>query len=464
MGASAKGAAKEPVAKSATKSPTKARAPKPRYNAPVFAAIVIDAATGQVLSELNPDTQGYPASLTKMMTLYMLFDALNRGDVRHDTPMAVSAKAAAAAPSKLGLRRKSTITVEQAIMALITRSANDVAIVAAEHLGGTEQNFAAKMTARAQALGMQKTTFKNASGLPDPQQFSTARDMAVLAGRLIKDFPDHYPRFSRMEFVYKGQTIRTHNRLLEFYEGADGIKTGYTAASGYNLVGSATRNGYRVIGVVFGATSSARRDRQLATLMDQGFAVLSGMPQTAIASRGLNSDEIGTQIARAQGIDAATEEGDRDAPFVPVNRVGAPIETTNLAPLGDTPAARALAALGPQPGAALPAKQPSRRAGAPVPAMRPELGATSGIQIGAFSARAQAETQSLAAAAKLKSTFAQATAVVIPVKINGRTVYRARVMGLEAVSLIRACGLLPASTRGRGCQAVAPEPGRIATR
>lgn len=458
MGASAKSTAKAPVAKSVGKTSVKAKAARPRYNAPVFATIVVDAATGQVLSETNADTRSYPASLTKMMTLYLLFEALDQGRVRADTAMPVSARAAAAAPSKLGLRRKSTITVENAVQALITKSANDVAVVTAEYLGGSEDRFAEQMTARAHALGMTKTTFKNASGLPNPQQFSSARDMAMLANHLISDYPAYYGQFSRMEFVYKGQNIRTHNRLLEFYEGADGIKTGYTAASGYNLVGSATRNGYRVIGVMFGATSASSRDRRLAGMMDQGFAALSGQPETAIAGRGTTtSDQIGAQIALAQGVEAATEEGDRDEPFTPVTRSGTPIETTSLAPLPENPSTNSMAALSLQ----------TRAGTSPrttVPASRPELDGMSGIQIGAFSARSRAETQATSAVVKLKATFAGAAAVVIPVKIKGRMVYRARVMGLDDKDLLHACALIPAHVKAGGCQAIRPEAGCIASR
>ncbi len=458
MGATAKSNGKAPAAKSVGKAPVRAKAAKPRYNAPVFATIVVDAATGQVLSEANADTRGYPASLTKMMTLYLLFEALERGVVRADTAMPVSARAAAAAPSKLGLRRKSTITVENAVQALITKSANDVAVVTAEYLGGTEDRFAEQMTARAHALGMAKTTFKNASGLPNPQQFSSARDMAVLANHLISDFPAYYGQFSRMDFVYKGQNIRTHNRLLEFYEGADGIKTGYTAASGYNLVGSATRNGYRVIGVMFGATSASSRDRRLAGLMDQGFAALSGQPEIAIAGRGTyTSDQIGTQIAQAQGVAGVSEEGDRDEPFTPVTRSGAPIETTSLAPLPENSSTNTMAALSPQ-----------MRAGtaprATVPASRPDLDGTSGIQIGAFSARARAENQATSAVVKLKATFASAAALVIPVRVKGRMVFRARVMGLDDKDLLRACALIPAHVKAGGCQAIRPEAKRVASR
>ena len=435
---------------------------KSKYNAPVYSAIVLDAATGQVLSEINPDTRSYPASLTKMMTLYLLFEALEKRQTHMDSAIPVSARAAAAAPSKLNLTPKQTITVEQAIQALITKSANDVAIAVGEYLGGTEDAFAGKMTAKAHALGMKQTTFQNASGLPNPEQFSSARDMATLGSHLIKDFPQYYGNFARMEFDFKGQTIRTHNHLLEFYEGADGIKTGYTAASGFNLVASATRNGYRVIGVMFGGVSASSRDQRLAALMDQGFAVLSGQPETAIASR--DSDRIATQIALSTqpATEDESEQGDRDEPYQPATHAdhGA-IETTALAPL-PAPVARApqkLAALSPSKAP----KAPSMEAPAPATTAKSNDVAAAGIQIGAYAKQTAAEAQATTAAVKLKPTYAGATARVIPVTVKGKTMYRARVVGLPDKELMRACGMLAAQAKA-GCQAVAPEAGRVAAR
>ena len=427
------------------KGPAVAKAPK--YNTPIYSAIVVDAATGNVLSEVNADTKGYPASLTKMMTLYMLFDALEHGQVTNDTVMPVSARAMNAAPSKLNLTRKSRLTVEQAIGALITKSANDVAVVTAEFLGGTEDAFGEKMTARARTLGMTQTTFINASGLPNPGQISSARDMSILANHLIKDFPQYYSQFGRMEYVYQGQTIRTHNRLLEFYEGADGIKTGYTAASGFNLVGSATRNGYRVIGVIFGGATANARDRKLAELMDQGFTVLSGgqpaEPLIAGNTTDRNADRIGTQIALAQPTPGPIEQGDADSSFTPVTRSASRIETTSLAPL---PAPTRMAALSPAPSATKTAT-----------ASTDEYAATAGVQIGAYADRDKAQAQADAAAAKVKATFSGATAVVMAVKNGNKTIYRARVMGLADDDLMQACSLIPAKIKAGACQAIRPE-------
>lgn len=247
-----------------------------------YAAIVIDATTGEVLHEANADALKYPASLTKMMTLYMLFDAIERGEFGMKSQFVASKHAAQQPATNLALRKGSTITVEQAIKAIVVRSANDVAAVVAEALGGTESKFAQMMTARAHALGMANTTFRNASGLPDKGQKSTARDMATLALALMRDFPQYYQYFSTTKFVYNGKTYKTHNRLMQSYDGADGLKTGYIRASGFNLATSAVRDGRRLVAIVLGGKTAASRDAHMADLLDRGFArnrsasVLSG--------------------------------------------------------------------------------------------------------------------------------------------------------------------------------------------
>ncbi len=223
------------------------------------------------------DEQRFPASLTKMMTLYMLFEALRDRRVRLNQFVPVSAHAASMAPTKLGLVPGGRITVEQAILGLVTKSANDAAAALAELLGGDEDRFADMMTLRARALGMTHTHFQNASGLPDWNQVTSARDMAILGRRLIQDFPSYYHYFSTPYFAYGGRVIRTHQRLLKTYPGADGLKTGYTDASGFNVVTSAVRGGVRLIGVVMGASSGSERDVHMAYLLDQGFDQL-GVP------------------------------------------------------------------------------------------------------------------------------------------------------------------------------------------
>ena len=239
------------------------------------AAIVIDFDSKEVLFEVNADTRNYPASLTKMMTLYILFDYLDRGNLQKDTLLPVSTTAASRSPSKLYLEPGSFIKVEDAVMALIIKSANDVATVVAENISGTEKKFAKLMTNYARDLGMKNTTFKNASGLPNRAQLTTARDMSTLSYALIKNFSEEYKLFSRPKFTYAGKTYKTHNKLMLSYEGADGIKTGYIKASGFQLAFSAVRENKRLIGVIFGGDTGSKRDKSLKIIMDKEFGELN---------------------------------------------------------------------------------------------------------------------------------------------------------------------------------------------
>ncbi|MFZ2099516.1 MAG: D-alanyl-D-alanine carboxypeptidase, partial [Oricola sp.] len=234
---------------------------------PKYAAIVIDANTGKTLHESSPDSTRYPASLTKMMTLYMLFEAMEQGKVTKSTRIVFSRHAASMAPTKLGVPAGKSITAETAILALVTKSANDVAAAVAEHLGGTESKFAQMMTTKARALGMSRTTFRNASGLPDPRQTTTARDMATLGIALQEHFPDEFGYFRTPSFKYGRAQFRNHNRLLGRVKGVDGIKTGYTRASGFNLVSSVHSNGRSIVAVVMGGKTGASRDAQMQQLL-----------------------------------------------------------------------------------------------------------------------------------------------------------------------------------------------------
>lgn len=236
-----------------------------------YAAIVMDARTNEVLLEEQADETRFPASLTKMMTLYMLFDAIERGDVSLETRLTASRNASRQPPSRLGLRRNDTITVNQAIQALVVQSANDVATMVAERLGGSEARFAAAMTARARELGMSNTRFANASGLPDNRHRTTARDIAVLSQALWRDFPAYYHYFQTPSFAWRRGSARSHNRLIGQVEGVDGIKTGYTRASGFNLATMAERSGQRVIVVVLGGETAAARDAQVAYLVEGAY-------------------------------------------------------------------------------------------------------------------------------------------------------------------------------------------------
>ena len=238
------------------------------------AAIVIDFDTKEVLFEVNANTKNYPASLTKIMTLYILFDQIDKGLLTDETKLKVSKIASSRSPSKLYLEAGSYIKVEDAIMALIIKSANDVATVVAENISGTEKEFAKLMTKYARNLGMANTTFKNASGLPNRAQLTTARDISILSHALISNFPEEYKLFSKQKFSYNGKTYKTHNKLMLSYEGADGIKTGYIRASGFQLAFSAVRNNKRLVGVIFGGDTGKQRDRSLKIIMDKEFAEL----------------------------------------------------------------------------------------------------------------------------------------------------------------------------------------------
>ncbi len=234
---------------------------------PKYAGIVVDAKTGNVLYGENADSLRYPASLTKMMTLYLVFEALESGRITLDTRVPVSARAAAEPPSKLGLRPGGSFTVEQGILALVTRSANDASTALGEMLGGSEARFAQMMTAKARALGMTRTTYRNANGLPNTAQMTTARDQARLGIALRQHFPQYYGFFSTRSFKYGKQVIGNHNRLVGNVRGVDGIKTGYTRAAGFNLVTSAQLEGQSVVGVVLGGTSGGARDAQMRKLI-----------------------------------------------------------------------------------------------------------------------------------------------------------------------------------------------------
>jgi D-alanyl-D-alanine carboxypeptidase len=237
-----------------------------------YASIVMDTQSGSVLHEANADTPKYPASLVKMMTLYLTFEALTGNRIRLEQGLEISKYAAGMAPSKLGLRVGQQLRAEEAILAIVTKSANDAAVVLAEALGGSELKFAQMMNDKAHELGLTRTTFRNASGLPNRSQVSTARDMATLAGALLRDFPQYYPYFSVTEFRYRDRTYYNHNRLIEKYLGADGIKTGYTRAAGFNLAACVKRGEHRLIAVVLGGETAKSRDQHTIALLNHAFA------------------------------------------------------------------------------------------------------------------------------------------------------------------------------------------------
>lgn len=269
---------------------------------PKYAGIVVDAKTGKVLYEDNADAQRYPASLTKMMTLYLVFEAMESGKIAKNSRITFSKKAASEPPTKMGIGTGNSITVEQAILSLVTKSANDVSTAIAETLGGSEANFAAMMTTKARQLGMSRTVFRNAHGLPNTEQKTTARDMAKLGIALREHFPQYYSYFSTRSFTFGKQRIGNHNRLLGQVKGVDGIKTGYTRASGFNLVSSVQSNGRSIVAVVLGGTTSRARDAHMADLIKRYLPKASTGRDQQLIARGPSVIRPGLQVAAANAV------------------------------------------------------------------------------------------------------------------------------------------------------------------
>ena len=298
-----------------------------------LSTFVMDANSGAVLQQANPDLQRYPASLTKLMTLYLAFDALRQNHISLDQSVPVSSHAASMEPSKLDLVPGSYLTVEQAILGLVTKSANDAACALGELLAqGDEQQFAQMMTQKARLLGMSNTTVRNASGLPDQEQVSTARDFATLTRHLIQDFPEQYHYFSVPAFMFHGREVMNHDPMLQIYPGADGLKTGYTVAGGRNLVTSAVRGNVRLIGVVLGASSNPQRSAVMAGLLDQGFQQ-EGVPVMArpmLRSRRpalmLAADTVGVEQAMPVRRRLVRTRGGRVVVRLVAARATAPVE------------------------------------------------------------------------------------------------------------------------------------------
>jgi D-alanyl-D-alanine carboxypeptidase len=316
---------------------------------PQFSSIIVDGNSGAVLSSNNPDGVRRPASLTKIMTLYLLFERLESGKMKLDTEMEVSEFASEQAPTKLGLRPGQTIRVEDAIKGLVTRSANDASVVIAEAIAGNEADFARLMTRKARALGMSKTTYRNASGLPNDEQLTTARDQATL-GRAIQDrFPRYYRYFSTSVFAYRGQSIRNHNRLLGNVEGVDGIKTGYTRASGFNLVSSMRRGNRHLIGVVLGGRSGGSRDATMRNLLAENLE--KGATKRTVAAITERNPADGTvDVAEAETASRPAETAQSGSALAATEPGPAAMPVTrSIAPAKPSLMAAAAAALPPPP-------------------------------------------------------------------------------------------------------------------
>jgi len=274
-----------------------------------YSALVVDVDSGHVLYEKNAEGIRYPASLTKMMTLYLTFDALKHGDLNLDDKLVVSEKASNQPQTNIGLDRGERLSVNTAIESVVVRSANDSATVLGEALGRTEFNFALMMTQKARELGMKDTVFRNPSGLPDNKQHTTALDMAKLAIALRRDFPEYYPFFKLTSFEYNGVVYPGHNHVMERYPGVDGVKTGFIRASGYNLVTSAERDGHRIVAVIMGGSTISSRDNQMISLLDRSFDQLADKSKSSAADTTIDIKKpdvastvtLDSQVHRAKG-------------------------------------------------------------------------------------------------------------------------------------------------------------------
>lgn len=380
---------------------------------PRHASIVIDVDTAQVLHESHADASRYPASLTKMMTLYMLFEAVEKRKMSLDTSMRVSTHAASMPPTNIRLRSGDVLSVRDAIPALIVRSANDVAAVVAEALGGTEANFGRMMTDKARKLGMHSTIFRNASGLPHSEQRTTARDMAILSTRLMKDFPQYYHYFSTQSFRYKGITYHSHNRMVRNIPGVDGLKTGFIRASGFNVATSAKRGNRRVVGVVMGGQSATSRDQHMAQLLDRSFA------QSVMAKSARNvSNMVDTRSVVAMKASMST----------PLSQpASSQVRTLEPAMMQRPVQAKANVAS-------------QRVAGV-------DSNNKWGIQIGSYHAYKRAQAQAQAA-----TRWVAGEVVVTEVEVSNRKLYRAQLVGLQRNEAHTACQSLV--RQGIGCLVV----------
>ncbi len=421
-----------------------------------YASIVIDAENGEVLRSRSADVRRYPASLTKMMTLYLLFEAIDDGKLSLGSKLKVSKRAAGQSPSKLGLRAGSTIRAEDAIKSLIVKSANDIAVVVAEALGGTEVEFARIMTRKAQELGMSRTTFRNASGLPNRKQRSTARDMAQLARALMRDFPDRYHYFDDQRFSYKGRVHRTPNKLLARYRGMDGIKTGYIRASGFNLVASAERDGRRVIAVVFGGKTPNSRNAHMANLLDLGFTRIAenDAKRGRVRYAGIPRPPAGSGLAApaTRFKPATVMVAEAEPPDLVVGAAAPPAEPIEIPPQAPRQAAEPVEVVsGPLPP---PSKSVAETLAVvesviateppPAPAPAEKVAAATagdgpwGIQLGSYESVTAAQIAMRRASAR--APVLNDAATTLTPRSDGRsTLYRARFLGLHKNDADRAC-------------------------
>ena len=396
-----------------------------------YAAVVMDSRTGEVLYSRNADQRLYPASLTKIMTLYMTFDALQRGKLRLDQKLSVSARAAGQTPTKLGLKRGDRITVRDAMFGLITKSANDAATVLAESMAKSEAAFARAMTEKAKRLAMRRTSFRNASGLPNRRQKSTARDMAILGAALIHDFPQYYHFLSLQKFDYKGRAYKNHNNLLKKYKGADGIKTGYIRASGFNLVASAKRGSNRLVGVVFGGRTAKSRDVHMTSLLDKAFVKIEKIHPTVVP---LPMDRP-MQIALGTPHSEPAEIKVASAAAVPLPTVTKP--TASYSHIRNVKAVKKVST------------SPSAFK------VQPIEKTDWAIQVGAYSLPTTARDQVYKAAAQAGNILVGRRVNIEKAISDGKPFYRAQLVGFEEAEAREACSNL--AERRFSCFVVAPD-------
>ncbi len=413
---------------------------------PVASSIMVDAVTGEVISSSNADVSTYPASLTKMMTLYLLFDALKRGQIKLTDSITFSDHAASQDATNLAVSAGAKIKVETAILAVVVRSANDAATAIGEEIAGSEWAFAKTMTQTARALGMKNTTYRNANGLPNPEQRTTARDQAILGVALLRDFPEYYHYFAAERFSYRGVQYAGHNRVLNKLNGADGIKTGYIRASGFNLVSSAEQNGRRLVGVVLGGSTPYLRDKQMVAMMNKGFKTPAKGNGTMLALSAPNS----AGPAKAPAVVVAAAPVSVPAALVAAAMVPDPAEPM-VASGEDGEGAAIMPASISSGDPLLPILKPGsglqlQFANAAAPDSQAienvwRSGNTGyGVQVGAYAQYAPAQKAAVKATRALPEIFADSR---IAIDEQGK-LYRARVTGLTKADAEKACAQLKA--------------------
>lgn len=422
-----------------------------------YAAYVIDVSNGNVLFSRSADAKRYPASLTKIMTMYLMFEDLDAGRIRLDTKLKASQNAANQAPSKLGLRAGHTITVEQAILALVTKSANDVAVVVAENLGGSVSKFADRMTRTAKAIGMRNTRFRNPHGLPNSGQITTAHDMAILGIQTMRRFPKFYAYYQTRSFKWKGATYGNHNKLLGRVAGVDGIKTGYIRASGFNLVASMRRNGRHIVAVVMGGRTGSSRDAHMRDLLEKNIK---------LASSGGTMMFAHAPMPPTRPDDASLLVTTSSAQSIPVPRLVVPSTTvpgtlvtaglgSNSLLSGDIATgsvAALIAATQPtEAGSAedvTPVQKVAVPSPAPVPSRAPANTGKWKIQVGAFNSKKLALDMLQRAKSRAPTLLASATPFTETTSKNGETLWRARFAGFDQGSASGACAKLKRQSFG----------------